>query len=272
MPPRTIAAEQRNESRYWDDVADAWAARDRDRSWRCYADALHARWLAAWLPSTPTTYTLKTDAFEEVAGERGLYATLAASTRTVVSMDLSTAMLAHARRRYTELHPLCSSVERLPIRDGVFDVIVSTSTLDHLATLADVGASLAELRRVLRPGGRLMLTLDNRSNPVIWLRSVLPHRWLRRARVVPYETGANCGPARLAELAVAAGLELVSVGSLMHCPRLPFIVLCRALDRLASARVNAGFVRCMLALEALGRLPTRFVTANFVSLVATRPR
>ena len=123
--------------------------------------------------------------------------------------------------------------------DGTFDVIVSTSTLDHLPTLADVGKSLGELRRVLRPGGRLLLTIDNRRNPVIWLRSVLPHRWLRRARIVPYETGANCGPARLFELAVAAGLEPLAVGSLMHCPRLPFIVLCRVLDRVAPASVDA---------------------------------
>jgi hypothetical protein len=105
---------------------------------------------------------------------------------------------------------------------------------------------------------------------VIWLRSVLPQRWLRRARIVPYETGANCGPGRLAELAVAAGFEPIAVGSLMHCPRLPCIVFCRALDRVAPARVNATVVRALLAIERLGRLPTRFFTANFVTLIATR--
>ncbi|WP_205752371.1 class I SAM-dependent methyltransferase [Cryptosporangium phraense] len=44
--------------------------------------------------------------------------------------------------------------EALPFPDGVFDVVVSTLVL---CTAGDPAASLDEVRRVLRPGGRLLL-------------------------------------------------------------------------------------------------------------------
>jgi len=43
--------------------------------------------------------------------------------------------------------------EELPFADGSFDVVVSTLVL---CGVDDVGRSLAEVRRVLRPGGRLV--------------------------------------------------------------------------------------------------------------------
>jgi len=43
--------------------------------------------------------------------------------------------------------------ESLPFRDASFDVVVSTLVL---CTVRDVDATLAEVRRVLRPGGRFV--------------------------------------------------------------------------------------------------------------------
>lgn len=256
---------------YWDDVADVWAGAERERLWRSYSDTLHARLLAAWLPPSPVARILKTDAFEEVAGGGALHAQLATLARTVVSVDLSATMLSHARARHPRVRPIGGTVSNLPLRDAAFDVVVSTSTLDHLDSIADIAASLRELHRVLRPGGRLILTLDNRTNPVIALRSVLPHEWLRRWRLVPYETGANCGARRLTRLAVAAGFAPLEVGTLMHSPRLPCMMLARVLGRRRSPRTGAALVRGMLALERLDRWPTRALTAYFVTLIAERP-
>jgi glycosyltransferase involved in cell wall biosynthesis/trans-aconitate methyltransferase len=44
----------------------------------------------------------------------------------------------------------------LPFADGAFETIVANSTLEHVSGLGDV---LAELARVLRPGGRLLVTV-----------------------------------------------------------------------------------------------------------------
>jgi SAM-dependent methyltransferase len=49
-----------------------------------------------------------------------------------------------------------ADVQALPFRDGAFDAIKATEVLEHVP---DVGRALAECRRVLRPGGHLVITV-----------------------------------------------------------------------------------------------------------------
>ena len=257
-------------SAYWDGIAEAWAARPRQRLWRHYSDVLHARLISEWLPSTRVRRILKTDAFDEATGELGGCLISATGGAALVTLDVSMATLLQARRRHGALSPLVGSVRSLPLSDASFDLVVSTSTLDHLDSLDEIAGALAELRRILQPGGRLVLTLDNAVNPVVALRSALPHAWLRALHLVPYETGANCGPGRLEELVRASRLEPVHVGSLLHCPRMPAVALSHAVEALGSASVADLYVRALMAFERLGRLPTRYASGYFVVVVADR--
>jgi ubiquinone/menaquinone biosynthesis C-methylase UbiE len=50
-----------------------------------------------------------------------------------------------------------TSLPHLPFEDGYFDFLYAGSVFTHIADLAD--AWLLELRRVVRPGGRLYLTI-----------------------------------------------------------------------------------------------------------------
>ncbi|NLU67759.1 methyltransferase domain-containing protein [Streptomyces sp. HNM0574] len=78
----------------------------------------------------------------------------------VTGVDVSPAMLELARRRLGEdadLH-LADLAGRLPFADGAFDVVVSSLVLHYLE---DWGPTLAELRRVLGPGGRLVASVDH---------------------------------------------------------------------------------------------------------------
>jgi SAM-dependent methyltransferase len=52
----------------------------------------------------------------------------------------------------------------LPLPERTFDVAVSTQVLEYVA---DIPTALAELRRVLRPGGRMLL-LDTDWDSVVW--------------------------------------------------------------------------------------------------------
>ncbi len=52
------------------------------------------------------------------------------------------------------------SPEALPFRDGAFDLVTMVELVEHL-TEEDCLRLMAEVRRVLRPGGRLILTTPN---------------------------------------------------------------------------------------------------------------
>jgi SAM-dependent methyltransferase len=55
---------------------------------------------------------------------------------------------------------VCADAAHLPVRDGCFDLITSFETLEHVP---DARAMVYELRRVLRRGGRLVLSTPNRA-------------------------------------------------------------------------------------------------------------
>ena len=96
----------------------------------------------------------------DVATGTGLVAmALARSGCDVVALDQSEPMLAMARRRLARTGELAGRVrfvtgeaERLPYEDGEFDALTFTYLLRYVD---DRSATLRELTRVLRPGGRI---------------------------------------------------------------------------------------------------------------------
>lgn len=74
----------------------------------------------------------------------------------VVGVDLSEAMIEQARRLHPEIRFLRADMRALPFADGSLAGIVALYSLIHLAP-AEIPATLLELRRVLRPGGALLV-------------------------------------------------------------------------------------------------------------------
>lgn len=72
--------------------------------------------------------------------------------RLVIS-DLSAPMLAQAQEKGIAC-PVQTHVERLPFPDGHFDRVLAVDALHHFA---DQRLAVAELVRVLKPGGRLVI-------------------------------------------------------------------------------------------------------------------
>jgi ubiquinone/menaquinone biosynthesis C-methylase UbiE len=72
----------------------------------------------------------------------------------VTGIDVSPNMLRHAAEKDTGAALLAAEAHRLPFCDGSFDVVVTANAF-HYFRRPDF--SLAEMRRVLRPGGRLIL-------------------------------------------------------------------------------------------------------------------
>jgi ubiquinone/menaquinone biosynthesis C-methylase UbiE len=79
---------------------------------------------------------------------------LAGRVGRAVGVDLSEELLAVARSRAPELEFLAAAATALPFGDGSFDRYRAERVYQHLTEPA---AALAEARRVLTPGGRLVL-------------------------------------------------------------------------------------------------------------------
>jgi arsenite methyltransferase len=76
---------------------------------------------------------------------------------SITGVDASGAMLAVAAKRVdghdnVTLHE--SDATALPVPDGAFDAVVSVQVLEYVP---DVSAAVAEIHRVLRPGGRIVI-------------------------------------------------------------------------------------------------------------------
>lgn len=196
-----------------DDVLDA----RRDRFLRHIAGAeRRGETLAARLPRTGRI-------LEVGCGTGGLLAPVLRSGRAVSieGVDIASRWLVVARRRLTDRGLrgtlVAASVERLPYADDQFDAVVADSLLEHLD---DPLLALRECRRVLRPGGRLLLWSPNRytlgTDPHVGLRGVgwLPRAWtvgylrLRGKAVWPPRTLSAFEAGRLAR---QAGLQQVEV-------------------------------------------------------------
>lgn len=121
-------------------------------------------------------------------------ALLARGAASVVATDRSAAMLKRAARRLTDAGPRARVVRadgrRLPFGDACFDVI-TIGYLLHLLRPPSALAVLAEARRVLRPGGRLVVVVH--SAPAGRLGWIYRAGWGLAARALPGVVGGT-GP------------------------------------------------------------------------------
>ncbi|MDZ7577079.1 MAG: demethylmenaquinone methyltransferase [Candidatus Nanopelagicales bacterium] len=88
------------------------------------------------------------------AGTATSSAPIAAAGAEVVACDFSLGMLSEGRRRRPELPFVAGDALRLPFSDEAFDAVTISFGLRNLS---DPRAGLAEMARVTRPGGRLVV-------------------------------------------------------------------------------------------------------------------
>jgi ubiquinone/menaquinone biosynthesis C-methylase UbiE len=123
---------------------------------------------------------------------------------TVTGVELSPAMLDIARTRAAELGRVVelreADAEDLPFADGSFDTVVCTLSL---CTIPDHARAIAEMARVLRPGGRLLLLdhIGSRWWPVWAVQRLID--------VLTVRTAGEYQTRRPAPMLAAAGLQIV---------------------------------------------------------------
>jgi ubiquinone/menaquinone biosynthesis C-methylase UbiE len=112
-------------------------------------------------------------------GTGGLLDELATRARRVIGVDHSPAMLEEARRRLTNggvegVELRLGEMTHLPLPDTAVECVIANMVLHHAA---DPPAVLAEMRRVLAPGGRLVIA-DLARHEREAAREQLADQWL----------------------------------------------------------------------------------------------
>lgn len=136
------------ENNGWDDSAEAWIAdmgAEGDFSRRHVLDA-------------PMLARIRgrdfRNALDVGCGEGRFCRMLAAEGIATIGIDPTARLLAAARTRDPQGHYLQGRAEALPFDDASFDLVISYLTL---IDIEDYAGGIAEMARVLRPGGSLLI-------------------------------------------------------------------------------------------------------------------
>ncbi len=230
--------------------------------------AVHRDLVRRWTAELRVANFLKTDVFEEANGEDDILFDLFPPQVAAIGMDRDEATAARAARRLpaSGARFLVCDARQPAIRCSSLDLIVSTSTLDHMDRPTDLLDSLRALHRLLRPGGELIVTLDNLENPLY-----RPLRWAGRRGWLPFRLGYTVSMAGLNRALSDCGFEVVANDFILHNPRVAGTLLFLGLRKLLGRRAD-GPIRVLLSVFALfGRTPMRRWTACFVAASARRP-
>ena len=229
---------------------------------------LHLELARRWAGGGEPARVLKTDVFEDAYGDDHLLADLLPGARCRIGIDVAPTTIRRARSRCAveSICFLAADVRSLPLRPGSVDVIFSNSTLDHFDSAEEFRRALAELATVLRPGGRLIITLDNLRNPLYFLL-----RAASRLRCTPFHLGHTTSQAGLVNALEEAGLEVIDRGTLIHNPRVVSTALFLILRGLLGRRADGPIGAALRLFAGLEHLPTRQLTACFVSACAWKP-
>ena len=147
---------------------DRLAASDPDLAVAAYSfgdTALLADFTAEVVEVASAFADVSGDVLDFGCGAGRIAGVLVNRARSVTGVDVSAAMLALARARvpgarFVEVHG-----GALPFADVAFDLVLAVDSFPFLVQTGSIGPQLAEIARVLRPGGRLLVFNWSYSDP-----------------------------------------------------------------------------------------------------------
>lgn len=182
---------------------------------------------------------LKTDLWDECKNTRILQWASEQGARAF-GVDIAEPMVRQARAQFPAgaLRGVVGDVRRLPLRSSSFDAVYSMGTIEHFF---DPETALAEIARVLKPGGCAIIGVPNRLDP--FLRPLFV-ALLYRLGLYDYGYERSFSRGALRRRVAAAGLRPLADTGILFVPgwlRM-FELFCRhrlpALAGLASASIR----------------------------------
>ena len=234
---------------------------------------VHSQLVQKWAGREISGLILKTDLFAEgISPSRAFLWDILKTGNHVVGIDISSDIVMRAISNAGRIAPdaaldgINSDLRKLPFADNSFDVIISDSSLDHFRRKQDISTSIFELSRVLKPGGKLIITLDNKHN----LTEPLFRLWIW-LKLSSFFIGKTMSLEELKQSLCNAGLQVTDTTAIMHNPRF-FTKLVIKIIRRARGSKNDNTISMFLSFfDSLENTSTRLFTAQFIAARAVKP-
>ena len=230
---------------YYDDFS-SWYERGRSEGYHAYLDRAQLRLIDPYLS--------KASVCEVGCGTGLILKEVAPKALHCVGIDLSRKMLAPAQAR--QLKVVQSTATELPFSDGSFDLVYSFKVLPHVE---QIERALAEVARILKPGGKAFLEFYN-PNSIRYLikRFKQPHAVSNQTndtevftRYDDLNTAMSYLPAEL-QFIKAHGIRVVTPAALLH--RVPIMKsLIQWTEGIAEQSALAPLLGGFLVLEVFRR-------------------
>lgn len=254
---------------FWDGVGERFPDLQGAVSTEYYADN-ERRLFAEHFPPLAGLKILKTDLWDEAKNTR-ILAWGSRHGAHAYGIDISAPTLAQARAAFAaapgaqgRLRAALGDVRTLPFLDDSFDAIYSMGTIEHFDETEE---AVAEMARVLKPGGRAIIGVPNRHDP--FLRPLFV-TLLQAIGAYGYGYEKSYSRRRLRRMLQTAGLEVVEETAILFIPGwlrmldLACHAWCRPL-----ARVTGALVRPFMFLDR--HLPAVRRHGYLLATVVTKP-
>ena len=198
---------------FWARVGERFPDLSGAASTRYYSDN-EQRLFTEHFPALEGLRILKTDLWDEAKNTRILAWASRQGARTY-GIDISEPTVIQAREAFASRHSLAGAVgdvRDLPFRDASFDAIYSMGTIEHFD---ETERAVAEMARVLKPGGRAIVGVPNRHDP--FLRPLLA-TVLQTVGLYGYGYEKSYSRRALKQMLEQAGLNVVVETGILFIP------------------------------------------------------
>ncbi len=263
------------EAEHWDGIARDW----QRKSYANEILAEHKRntylaLIAGWADVASSRRILKTDLFAEAFGPEE-YLFQLKPPEGIVGIDVARNIVSQAGKQAVASDTdssryLCCDVKHLPFKDNSFDLIISDSTLDHFPEEQDIVDSIKELGRVLRPGGSLILTIDNKSN-LTYPPFIMFRLWMKLG-LAPYYIGRTLSRSKMKQAIEGSGMYIAESTAIFHYPHPDGLVRLaeRLVRKLGRGRLDNLVRRTLAFTDRLGQKRSRYLTGRYLAIKAVK--